>query len=174
MNPLAAQILAILFAAGRSVSIAELSRGLMQPEAEVKKALAALARTLEAGDFGVALEEVAGGWRLIVHPKHHAAVHRALRPRPPRLSRAALEVLAIIAYRQPITRAEIEAIRGKNSDAVLEGLEARGLVSVVGEKATIGRPKLYGTTQRFLEVFGLQSLEELPGLEGPELPLLRD
>ena len=90
----------------------------------------------------------------------------------PRLSKAALEVLALIAYHQPIARAELEAMRGKGVEGVLEGLVERGLVRVVGEKEAPGRPKLYGTTERFLEVFGLESLEDLPPLEeGPPLLL---
>jgi len=95
-----------------------------------------------------------------------------LRPTPPRISKAALEVLAIIAYQQPLTRAELEALRGKSVEGVLEGLIERQLVRVVGEKDAVGRPKLYGTTDRFLEMFGLESLADLPPLgEGPVLLL---
>jgi len=168
------ELLAIFFAAGKPLSLGELSRGLEEEEAAVLRRVQQLARKLESEPTGVSLEEVAGGWRLIIHPSHVDTVQRVLKPRPPRLSAAALEVLAIIAYHQPITRPEIEAMRGKNSDAVLEGLQERGLVEVVGEKPVVGRPRLYGTTQKFLEVFGLSSLADLPPLdEGPRL-LLRD
>lgn len=169
-----AELLAVFFAAGKPLAAGELARGLELGEQDVRRQIAELSRRLEDGDFGVALEEVAGGWRLIVHPRHVPRVQRVLRPRPPRLSPAALEVLAIVAYHQPITRPEIEAMRGKNSDAVLEGLLERGLVEVVGEKQVVGRPRLYGTTQRFLELFGLTSLEDLPPLDGEPTLLLRD
>ncbi|RDI95690.1 SMC-Scp complex subunit ScpB [Meiothermus sp. QL-1] len=167
---LKAQLLAVLFAAGRPVSLREL--GPLAPEEALLRAIEALGRELEGGQAGVQLERVAGGWRLVVHPAHLEAVERVLRPSPPRLSRAALEVLAILAYQQPLTRAELEALRGKSVEGVLEGLLERGLVRVVGEKEAVGRPKLYGTTERFLEVFGLESLDDLPPLgEGPVLLL---
>jgi segregation and condensation protein B len=174
MNANLAELLAVFFAAGKPLSPQELARGLALSEEATRQRVAEMGRALEPGTFGVALEEVAGGWRLIVHPRYVQRVQQTLRPRPPRLSPAALEVLAIVAYHQPITRPEVEAMRGKNSDAVLEGLLERGLVEVVGEKPVVGRPRLYGTTQRFLEVFGLTSLDDLPPLEeGPAL-LLRD
>jgi len=174
VEPKLSELLAVFFAAGKPLTAAELARGLGEEETAVLRRVQRLARELESGACGVALEEVAGGWRLIVHPGQVELVQRVLKPRPPRLSAAALEVLAIVAYHQPITRPEIEAMRGKNSDAVLEGLQERGLVEVVGEKPVVGRPRLYGTTQKFLEVFGLASLAELPPLEeGPRL-LLRD
>ena len=159
-------LLAVLFAAGRPVALKEL-RALGHPEEAVLRALKALERDLEAGHLGVALERVAGGWRLVVHPKALEAVERVLKPSPPRLSRAALEVLALVAYHQPVTRAELEAMRGKGVEGVLESL-----VRVVGEKEAPGRPKLYGTTERFLEVFGLESLEDLPPLREDGPPLL--
>jgi len=168
------ELLAVFFAAGKPLAAAELAKGLALEEEAAIRRVQQLEKLLANGDYGVALEEVAGGWRLIVHPRFVDHVQKALRPRPPRLSAAALEVLAIVAYHQPITRPEIEAMRGKNSDAVLEGLEERGLVEVVGEKPVVGRPRLFGTTRKFLEVFGLSSLAELPSLdEGPRL-LLRD
>ncbi len=174
MNAALAELLAVFFAAGRPLSDRELAHGLERAEEEIRRLVGELGRQLENGGHGVALEEVAGGWRLIVHPRFVDRVQRVLRPRPPRLSPAALEVLAIVAYHQPITRPEIEAMRGKSSDGVLEGLLERGLVEVVGEKPVVGRPRLYATTQRFLELFGLASLDDLPPLEeGPAL-LLRD
>lgn len=163
-----AELLAVFFAAGRPLSLKELSH--LGPEEAVLREIQALEKELETGAFGVRLERVAGGWRLVVHPKALPAVEKVLKPSPPRLSQAALEVLALIAYHQPITRAELEAMRGKSVEGVLEGLVERGLVEVVGEKPGLGRPKLYGTTRRFLEVFGLESLKDLPPLEeGPTL-----
>ncbi|SDE61538.1 condensin subunit ScpB [Thermus arciformis] len=168
---LKAEILAVLFAAGRPVSLKEL-KALGHPEEALLRALKALEADLQEGGLGVALERVAGGWRLVVHERSLPAVERVLKPTPPRLSKAALEVLALIAYHQPITRAELEAMRGKSVEGLLESLLERGLIRVVGEKEAPGRPKLYGTTERFLEVFGLESLEDLPPLQdGPPLLL---
>ncbi len=174
MSPEFSRLLAILFAAGRAVSASEIAKGTGASEDSLLRQLQSLRKLLDEGGQGVALEEVGGGWRLIIHPSYVETVQRVLHPRPPRLSPAAMEVLAIVAYHQPITRPEVEAMRGKNSDAVLEGLMERRLVQVVGVKEAVGKPRLYGTTQRFLELFGLSSLAELPPLEeGPAL-LLRD
>ncbi len=169
MKPELAPLLAILFAAGRAVAPDELARGLGQSPEEVEKRILELERHLADGSLGVRLERVAGGVRLVVHPKHAEAVRRALKPRPPRLSRAALEVLAIVAYHQPISTAEINAARGKDSAAVIEGLLERGLIEAVGK-----HPRRYRTTKRFLEIFGLESLEDLPPPPAGELPAMRD
>lgn len=170
LQNLKAQVLAVLFAAGRPLSLQDL-RPLGSEEA-LTRAVVGLERDLADGRLGVQLERVAGGWRLVVHALHLPAVEQVLRPTPPRISKAALEVLALIAYQQPLTRAELEALRGKSVEGVLEGLIERQLVQVVGEKEAVGRPKLYGTTDRFLEMFGLESLAELPPLgEGPVLLL---
>jgi len=170
LQQLKAQLLAVLFAAGRPLSLQDLSP--LGGEEALTRAVVALERDLADGHLGVQLERVAGGWRLVVHPLHLNAVEQVLRPNPPRISKAALEVLALIAYQQPLTRAELEALRGKSVEGVLEGLLERELVRVVGEKEAIGRPKLYGTTDRFLELFGLESLADLPPLgEGPVLLL---
>jgi segregation and condensation protein B len=167
---LKAQLLAVLFAAGRPLSLDDL-RPLGDSEVLVRT-IVALEGDLAEGSSGVQLERVAGGWRLVVHPLHLGAVEQVLRPLPPRLSKAALEVLALLAYQQPLTRAELEALRGKSVEGVLDGLLERGIVRVVGEKDVVGRPRLYGTSQRFLELFGLESLDDLPPLgEGPVLLL---
>ncbi len=165
--PIKAELLAVLFAAGRPLGLGAL-KALGHPEEAILQALEALESELASGEAGVALERVAGGWRLVVHPAYLEAVEKVLRPQPLRLSKSALEVLALIAYHQPITRAELEAMRNRSVEGVLESLLERGLVRVVGEKEAPGRPRLYGTTERFLEVFGLNSLEDLPPLgEGP-------
>lgn len=167
---LKAQILATLFAAGRPVGLGDLSP--LGEEAALLQAIVALESDLNGGSQGVSLERVAGGWRLVVHPLHVGAVEKVLRPNPPRLSKAALEVLALLAYQQPLTRAELEALRGKSVEGVLDGLLERELVRVAGEKDAVGRPRLYATSERFLEIFGLESLEDLPPLgEGPVLLL---
>lgn len=167
---LKAQILAVLFAAGRPLALSDLSP--LDTDEALTRAIVALENDLGDGKSGVQLERVAGGWRLVVHPLHLTAVEQVLRPTPPRISKAALEVLALVAYQQPLTRAELEALRGKSVEGVLDGLLERQLVHIVGEKEAVGRPKLFGTTDRFLEMFGLESLADLPSVgEGPVLLL---
>lgn len=112
---------------------------------------------------GVELAEVGGGWQILTRAEYAEAIERAqLAQRPQRLSAASLETLAIIAYRQPIGRAEVEEIRGVGVGSVLKSLHERGLIEVVGRGEGIGRPLLYGTTPIFLEQFALRHLEELP------------
>lgn len=174
MPELRAVLLGLFFAAGRPLGLKEL-KALGVPEEALLRSIQTLQDELASGALGVALERVAGGWRLVVHPEVLDAVESVLKPSPPRLSPASLEVLALIAYHQPLTRAELEAMRGRSVEGVLEGLLERGLIRVVGEKEAPGRPRLYGTTERFLEVFGLESLEDLPPLqESPPLLLPRN
>lgn len=129
---------------------------------EVRAALERIER--DCRSRGIRLVEVAGGWQLRTAPEHHAYVRRLFRERPFRLTRASLETLAVVAYRQPVTRAEIEAIRGVDSSAVLEGLVERRLIRIAGRRDVPGRPLVYATTSRFLEVFGLKDLKSLPTL----------
>ncbi len=112
--------------------------------------------------------EVAGGYQLRTLPEFSSYVQQCYGTRPLRLSPAALETLAIVAYRQPVTRAEVEDIRGVDVGAVLRGLLERKLVRIAGHREVPGRPMLYATTRRFLEVFGLPKLEELPSLRDLE------
>lgn len=171
LSNLKAQLLAVLFAAGRPLSAEELA-SLADPDTLIRS-FADLEHDLQQGSAGVQIERVAGGWRLVVHPLHLGAVEQVLRPVPPRLSKAALEVLAIVAYHQPVTRGEVEALRGKSTEGVLDGLLERELIRVSGEKDTVGHPKLYATTERFLEVFGLENLQDLPTIEEGPVLLLR-
>lgn len=114
---------------------------------------------------GVELIQTAGGWRFQTRPEYQVYLDRLKEERPPKYSRAVLETLAIIAYRQPVTRGDIEDIRGVVvSTNVLKTLESRGWVDVVGHRDTPGRPGLYATTRKFLEDLGLRSLTELPPL----------
>ena len=114
---------------------------------------------------GVELIQTAGGWRFQTRPEYQTYLDRLKEERPPKYSRAVLETLAIIAYRQPVTRGDIEDIRGVMvSTNVLKTLESRGWVGVVGHRDTPGRPGLYATTRKFLEDLGLRSLTELPPL----------
>ncbi|NTV10915.1 MAG: SMC-Scp complex subunit ScpB [Zoogloea sp.] len=116
-------------------------------------------------DRGVELVQLAGGWRFQTRPEYQTFLDRLKVEKPPRYSRAVLETLAIIAYRQPVTRGDIEDIRGVAvSTNVLKTLESRGWVDVVGHRDTPGRPGLYATTRKFLEDLGLRSLAELPPL----------
>ena len=165
LGRLPALVESLLFAAGRSVPLSQLIEALDGPSrAEVLGALEHLARTYEREGRGLRIVHVAGGWQLRTPAEHGPWVRRLLRERPPRLSRPTLETLAIVAYRQPCTRLEIEAVRGVDAEAVLTTLIERRLVRIVGRKEAPGRPLLYATTREFLEVFGLPDLNALPPL----------
>jgi segregation and condensation protein B len=163
-SPLAKLLEAALFASARPVTIDELTA--LDTDADTADVTAALAELREHYDgdgHGVELLEVGGGWQILTRPEYTEAIERAqLAARPHRLSAAALETLAIIAYRQPIGRAEIEEIRGVAVGGVLKSLHDRGLIEVTGRAEGLGRPLLYGTTPVFLEQFALRHLEELP------------
>ncbi len=136
-------------------------------DSEMTAALEQLAREHEAAARSYRLACVAGAWQFVSQPEY-APWLKALvgqKIRPPRLSQPALETLAIIAYRQPITRAEVEQIRGVNVDAVMQTIMERGLVDVAGRAEVVGRPPTYGTTALFLEYFGLSGLEGLPAAD---------
>ncbi len=155
----------VLFACGEPITLVRIMEVVAGPtRGELRTALATLAARLEEERRGIRLVEVAGGYQFRTAPEHAEWVRRLFQQRPWRLTRATLETLAIVAYKQPITRAEIEAIRGVDVDSVLASLLARKLVKIVGRKDVIGRPLLYGTTRQFLEVFGLRDLAALPGL----------
>ncbi len=164
MNPLAKLLEAALFSSARPVPKEELAA--LDPEsspAAVQSALDELRETYDNEGHGVELVELGEGWQILTRPEYTEAIERAqLAVRPHRLSAAALETLAIIAYRQPIGRAEIEEIRGVNVGGVLKSLHERGLIDVTGRGEGLGRPLLYGTTPLFLEQFALRHLEELP------------
>lgn len=167
---------AVCFALNRSLTLAEAASILSRTPEDLAVAAETLAIRLRGR--GLMLQRHQDEVQLVTRPEVAWAVHRALNPeRPGRLSRPALETLAIVAYRQPLTRAGVEAIRGVNCEAVLESLERRGLVAEVGRQDSPGHPRLFGTTLRFLEVVGLERVEDLPPLpEGaviPELPAER-
>ena len=154
----------LLFAAGEPVPLARLTAVLDNvPRDEIKKALGEMA--LGYGPRGVVLEEVAGGYQLRTPKEHALYVRKLLASKPPRLSRPLLETLAIVAYRQPITRPEIEQLRGVDSGGVLDTLLERRLIKISGRKEAPGRPIVYATSTEFLEVFGLRDLDGLPDLE---------
>jgi segregation and condensation protein B len=160
---LASIIESLLFASDHPLTLAELKR--LVGERDGGKLTAAIeelrARRQESG---VQVMPAAGGWHLRTNPENVAWVSRILAGKPPRLSRALLETLAIVAYRQPITRPEIDEIRGVDCGPVLKTLLERSLVRMIGKKEEVGRPILYGTTPEFLRTFSLRDLSELPTL----------
>ncbi len=163
---LAALIEGLLFVADEPVSLGRLAETLGVTPVEVEQAL----RTLEEGlsRRALRLERMGARVQLVTAPEVAPLVERFLGLEGRRrLSPAALETLAIVAYRQPISRPEIDAIRGVNSDSVLRTLLSAGLIEEVGRAATVGRPILYGVTFSFLQHFGLESLKDLPALESP-------
>lgn len=132
--------------------------------ASAKELVASLNAEYRDNDRAFEIWEVAGGYQLRTRAEFSGYVQQLQKQRPLRLSRAALETLAVIAFKQPATRSEVEEIRGVDSGAVLRGLLERKLVRIAGHRDVPGRPMLYGTTRRFLEVFGLGSLKQLPSL----------
>jgi segregation and condensation protein B len=164
VTPLAKLLEAALFASARPIATDELAT--LEPEAsraELQSALDEIREHYDVEGHGVELTELGGGWQILTRAEYTEAIERAqLAARPARLSGAALETLAIIAYRQPISRAEIEEIRGVAVGGMLKSLHERALIDVVGRAEGLGRPLLYGTTPVFLEHFALRHLEELP------------
>ncbi len=173
MDPaqLGAAVEAVLFVVEAPVSVASLAAAVQQPADAVLAAVAALRAAYDERGAGVELREVAGGVRIYTRPAYAAQVEMFLQDgQRSRLTQAALETLAVIAYRQPVTRSRVSAIRGVNVDGVVRTLLARGLVVEVGPDPETGGG-LYRTTELFLEKMGLRSLSELPSL-APLLPEL--
>jgi segregation and condensation protein B len=160
---------ALLFVSDEPVAAVVLAQALDVERREADELCEELSRAYEERGAGIVLRSVAGGWRLATHPEAAPVVERyVLSSRHARLTKAALETLAIVAYKQPVTRHQISSIRGVNSEGVLRALADRGLVAEVGRDDRPGRPLLYGTTPEFLERLGLPSLSALP----PLAPLL--
>ena len=160
---LSAALEAVLFTLNRPVSLLELQDILQSPLPDIEAATVALTEALEGQ--GLFVQRHQDQLQLVTHPAQADVVRRVLRPEyPARLSPAAYETLAIIAYRQPLTRARIEEIRGVNCEAVLESLEEKGLIEETGRMDAPGSPRLFGSTMKFLQILGLRSLEELPPL----------
>ncbi|MBQ6410414.1 MAG: SMC-Scp complex subunit ScpB [Atopobiaceae bacterium] len=157
---------AMLLVSSDPVSATDLAKNLGVAPGEVASILAELASEYADANRGFQLREVAGGWRYFTHPAYHEQVEAfVLSWDTRRLSQAALEALAVIAYHQPVTREGVRAVRGVNSDGVISSLVDKGLVRELGRDANHGQAILYGTTQAFLERFGLRSLRDLPDLE---------
>lgn len=157
---------ALLLVSDDSVSATDLAKATGAAPGDVASALAELSAEYADANRGFQLREVAGGWRLFTHPAFHDQVAAyVLSWDQRRLSQAALETLAVIAYHQPVSREGVRAIRGVNSDGVIASLREKGLVREVGHDAEHGQAVLFGTTRAFLERFGLRSIRDLPPLE---------
>ena len=171
---------ALLFVSDEPITVSVLAQALDVDRRTAEELCVRLAEELERRGAGVVLRNVAGGWRLFTHPDAAPEVERfVLSSRQSRLTKAALETLAIVAYKQPVTRHQVSSIRGVNSDGVLRALQDKGLIEEAGRDETPGRPVLYATTPAFLERLGLPSLAALPSLapllgsdpeEGEEAP----
>ncbi len=167
MQQLTRLLEAALFSAARPLAVAELQA--LDPGAtpeEIQAALAELRDVYQNGNHGVELAELAEGFQLLTRREFADVIAQAqIVVRPRKLSVAALETLAIIAYRQPVSRGEIEEVRGVQADGVLRLLQDRGLIDVAGRGEGLGRPLLYGTTTAFLEMLGLRELSDLPRVD---------
>jgi segregation and condensation protein B len=156
---------AVLFVADEPIASASLAQVLDSDRSTIDRLLEELAAEYDRVGSGLSLRKVAGGWRLYTHPDTAPAVERfVLSSRHSRLTKAALETVAIVAYKQPVTRHQVSAIRGVNTEGVLKALVDRGLLAEVGHEEGPGRPILYGTTPEFLERLGLDSVADLPSL----------
>lgn len=169
---LVAAVEAVLFVSGDPIKLEQLAASL--PDAhpdDVHAALEQLAARCSSEERGLEVVEVAGGWQLRTDARFADIVRGAVQSRPARLSRAALEVLSIIAWEQPVTKHEIDQVRGVDSGGVIRGLLERSLIRAAGRRDIPGRPLEYRTSRTFLQVFGLQDLKALPSLEeAAELP----
>lgn len=154
---------ALLFVAGEPLSIKQLAKLTRATEVEIAATLARV--TADYAERGIVVREAAGGYRFATSPLVRDAVEAYLLPPKTTLSMPAMEALAIVAHMQPVTKSEIEAIRGVNSDSVVGTLIDRGLIDEAGRKDVVGRPMQYRTTPFFLESFGLRSLDDLPEVE---------
>lgn len=174
MDELATFLEALLFIAERPLSVGEVAElaGIAPLQAEA--GLAELAERLEADERGLRLQRIEDAWQLVTAPQVGARLAAYAAREEARLSPAALEALAVVAYRQPCTRAEIDRVRGVDSDYVIRSLLHRRLIAEVGRRDTPGRPVLLGTTFTFLERFGLTSLDDLPVLPSEAASLVAD
>ena len=155
---------ALIFAADGPIKAERMAEALDVPLADIREAIEALEVDYAERPRGFFLQDVAGGYQLRTRPEYAEYLRKLGRSRPFRFSRPALESLAIIAYRQPVTRSEIEYLRGVDSGSVLKTLLEKRLVRILGKKDVPGKPMIYGTTREFLELFGLPDLSSLPTL----------
>lgn len=163
---IAAIVEAIFFSSDSPLPISKITTTAELPSQNITQAIAQLNTHYEKRGAAFRIEEIAGGFQMMTLPEYNEVLRRLLNVRKDsRLSQAAMETLAIIAYRQPILRADIEAIRGVAAGDILRSLLDKQLVKIVGRADVIGRPMLYGTTRKFLEIFGLANLDDLPRVE---------
>ncbi|MEW6684693.1 MAG: SMC-Scp complex subunit ScpB [Candidatus Edwardsbacteria bacterium] len=158
---------ALLFASDLPLSLAKLKNllGEIDPK-NLKELMLEINQDYEREGHSFEIREIGGGFQIYTRPEYAKWIHELYKGRkPPRLTHAALETLAIIAYKQPVTRADIEVIRGVNVDSVIATLLERNLITMVGKDKRPGRPLLYGTTSEFLRYFGLNSISDLPKIE---------
>ena len=157
---------AMLFVSGEPVTVASLKNVMDIPESEIKQALDELTAEYKERDRGLLVMEIAQGYQMVTNPLFAKQLRKFTNTAASnKLSMPALETLAIIAYKQPLIKAEIEQIRGVNSDGVIKSLLDKRLIKIVGNKEAPGKPMLYGTTREFLQYFGLKDLTELPTLK---------
>ncbi len=156
---------ALLFAAGKPLGIGEIAELMTMEKPQVWELVSTLQQRYQAEDRGLMIREVAGGFQLVTKPEHYELLTQLEQSKEIKLTNAALETLAIVAFKQPVTRAEIEAIRGVKAEKVVNTLLDLDLINEVGRKKALGNPILYGTTEQFLETFGLPSLEDLPQIQ---------
>ncbi len=166
---------ALLLAAEEPIALEQFQTVLTDVDDEkIHRALRALQLEYDGDQRGIHLVRIAGGYHLRTNPDLGDQIRSFFESSPVRLSRPAMETLAIVAYRQPVTRAEVEEVRGVNCSGVLSTLRDHHLITIIGQLDDIGKPHLYGTTDRFLEFFGLDDLSDLPTLEESELEALVD
>lgn len=165
---MAGRIEAILFVAGEAVSVKDLAKALRISEQELARHLNELSDEYDYRQRGFLLKRFGENVQLATRPLYSEDVVRLLQPvQQQSLSQAAMETLAVVAYKQPVTRAEVEQIRGVKCDYSLQSLMNKGMIQEIGRKDTIGRPILFGTTDGFLSHFGIRSLEDLPPMPEP-------
>ena len=169
---LRAHVEALLFAAGEPLSIKRIAEILQTETETVERLIALLEEDYQSKNRGICIRRVAGGYQLVTKPDFDNLIRQLVSQQELKLSSAAMETLAIIAFKQPVTRSEIEAIRGVKVDGVVNTLLDVGLICEAGRKDSIGKPILYGTTELFLTTFGFYSFEDLPPLPD-DLPILQ-
>ena len=155
---------AVLFAAGEPITVAELAMVMHLEKPQVWDLLTTLEQSYEGEERGLMLRQIGNAYQLVTKPAFYTMLTALGRKKEVKLTNAAMETLAIVAFKQPVTRAEMEAIRGVKVDGVLNNLLDYGLIMEAGRKKALGNPILYGTTDKFLNVFGLASLEDLPSI----------
>ena len=174
MNNLIAPLEAVLFASGEPVATQQLMEILSIDEENVHELIEAFDARLKERESGLRRQQVAGGWQLVTRPEHFTFVEKLSQTKDRKLTAAALETLSIIAFKQPITKQEIEHIRGVRIERVMSRLLELELIKELGRKAVVGRPILYGTTDTFLKCFGLNRLEDLPELPTADISQLEE